>query len=76
MMMVAKLETFGIDRLSVSDRLELIELIWESLPDEVAADEVPAWHLAELAKRLAHAEANPGAGRPWREALAAYGEVS
>lgn len=74
--MVAKLETFGIDRLSVSDRLELIELIWDSLPDEVAAEDVPAWHIAELAKRLANAEANPGAGRPWREALDKYGEVS
>jgi putative addiction module component (TIGR02574 family) len=73
--MVAKLETFGIDRLSVSDRLELIELIWQSLPDEVAAEDLPALHVSELAKRLANAETNPGAGLPWREALAKYGEV-
>ncbi len=74
--MVAKLETFGIDQLSVSDRLELIELIWESLPDQVAAEDVPEWHSAELAKRLAIAETTPGEGRPWREALSKYGEAS
>ena len=75
-MMVAKFENLGIDRLSVSDRLELIELIWESLPDHVSRDDVPTWHVTKLAKRLANAEATPGAGQPWREALAKYGEVS
>ena len=74
--MVAKLETFGIDRLSVSDRLELIELIWESLPDQVAAEDLPACHVAELAKRIANVEANPGAGRPWRDVLAKYVDIS
>ena len=74
--MVVKLETFEIDRLSVSDRLELIELIWESLPDQVAAEDLPAWHVAELAKRMANVEANPGTGRPWRDVLAKYDEIS
>jgi putative addiction module component (TIGR02574 family) len=59
----------GIDRFSVADRLELIEQIWNSLPEQVSADEVPDWHLAELAKRRARAEAEPGKGKPWREAL-------
>lgn len=63
-------ETLGIDRLTVRERLELIEQIWDSLPDAVGADEVPEWHLAELAKRRAAADATPGAGKPWREALA------
>jgi putative addiction module component (TIGR02574 family) len=63
-------ESLGIDRLSVRERLELIESIWDSLPEQVAPDEVPAWHLAELAKRRARAEAEPGVGKPWREVLA------
>lgn len=37
----------------------------------MSADEVPEWHKEVLAKRLAEAEANPGSGVPWREALAA-----
>jgi putative addiction module component (TIGR02574 family) len=59
----------GIDQLSVGDRLDLIEQIWESLPRQVDAADVPPWHLVELAKRRADAEANPGAGTPWREVL-------
>lgn len=63
-------ESLGIDRLSVRERLDLIEQIWDSLTESVHADEVPAWHLAELAKRRAEAEDRPGEGRPWREILA------
>lgn len=67
--MSISIETLGIDRLSVGERLELIEKIWDSLPDSVAPDEVPEWHLAELAKRRGSAESQPGLGQPWRESL-------
>lgn len=67
--MSVNLESMGIDRLSVRDRLELIELIWDSLPEQVDAAELPPWHLAELAKRRAEADVNPGVGKPWREVL-------
>lgn len=67
-------ETLGIDRLTVRERLELIEQIWDSLPDAVTPDEIPEWHLAELAKRRAEAAAAPSTGKPWREALARFGD--
>jgi hypothetical protein len=52
------LQQFGIDRLDVEQRCELIGLIWESLPDDVPI--VPsAWHLEELERRIAAADANP-----------------
>jgi putative addiction module component (TIGR02574 family) len=70
--MPVTIEALGIDRLSVRERLDLIEQIWDSLPEEVNPDEIPAWHLPELAKRRAEAEASPGTGKPWREALARY----
>ena len=68
--MSISIESLGIDRLTVGQRLELIEQIWDSLPQQVNPDEVPDWHLAEIAKRRAEADANPGVGTPWREALA------
>ena len=71
--MPVTIEALGIDRLSVRERLDLIEQIWDSLPEQVSPDQVPPWHLAELAKRRAEADASPGAGRPWREALARFG---
>lgn len=67
--MAMNIESFGIDRLSVRERLELIEQIWDSLPEHVSPDEVPDWHLAEIAKRRADAEAKPGEGRPWRDVI-------
>jgi putative addiction module component (TIGR02574 family) len=67
--MSVNIETLGIHHLSVSDRLELIEQIWDSLPEQVSPEDVPDWHRAELAKRRAQAEAQPGVGKPWREAI-------
>ena len=72
--MPVTLESLGIDQLSVPERLTLIEQIWDSLPEEVLSSEVPEWHLAELTRRRAEADARPGTGRPWREVLAELGE--
>lgn len=74
--MSVSVEALGIDRLSVPERLELIERIWDSLPEQVEPTDVPAGHLAELAKRRTDAEANPGVGTPWREVLERLGTQS
>jgi putative addiction module component (TIGR02574 family) len=63
------IHTLGIDQLSIQDRLELIEQIWDSLPEQVSQEELPGWHQAELDKRRARAAESPGEGRPWREVL-------
>ena len=67
--MAVSIQALGIDRLSVAERLELIEQIWNSLPDEIDPLEVSDWHRAELAKRREQAEAQPGVGKPWREVV-------
>ena len=63
------LEQFGIDRLSPPQRMELIGLIWDSIPDDVPFTP-PDWHLRELARRVAAADADPNAGEPWEAVLA------
>lgn len=63
------LEQLGIDRLSPQQRLELIGLLWDSLPSD-APFVPPAWHLRELERRVAAADADPGAAEPWEEVLA------
>lgn len=65
-----------IERLTVRERLELIDRIWESLPDSICTEDVPEWHLAEIARRRSDVQANPGEGRPWREALDDLGTTS
>lgn len=63
------LEQFGIDRLNPEQRCELIGLIWDSLPDNVPFTP-PDWHLRELERRVAAADANPDAAEPWEAVLA------
>jgi len=68
--MPTTLESLGLDRLSVEERLRLIDLIWESLPGTVDRAEVPDWHFVEVERRRAAAATRSGAGRPWRDVLA------
>jgi putative addiction module component (TIGR02574 family) len=63
------LEQFGIDRLNPQQRFELIGLIRDSLPDD-APFTPPDWHLRELERRVAAADADPGAAEPWEAVLA------
>ena len=67
--MSVNLEALGIDQLSVGDRLDLIEQIWDSLPEQITPQDIPPWHFAELAKRRAAAESQPGLGKPFRDVL-------
>jgi putative addiction module component (TIGR02574 family) len=74
--MAVNVEELGIDRLTVGERLELIDLIWDSLPAQIDPADVPEWHLAELANRRAEADARPGTGKHWREVLRQLGAKS
>jgi len=53
--------------LSVTQRLELIGELWDSIPDSVEALPIPDWHREELERRLAAADADPEAAIPWEE---------
>lgn len=66
--MSASMRELGIDRLSAEDRLQLIGEIWDSLAPE--SEPIPQSHREELDRRLAAADANPSAGRPWEEVRA------
>jgi hypothetical protein len=68
---------FGIEAMdwqSIPDpepgrRHDLMEPLRGNLPEQVGPEDVPAWHLGELAERRAEAGARPGVGKPWREVL-------
>jgi putative addiction module component (TIGR02574 family) len=59
--MEMNLDQFGINQLSPVERLELIGLIWDSIPEPDGAT-LPEWHLRELERRVAAADADPAQG--------------
>ena len=63
-------KSLGIDRLSVAERILLVEEIWDSIAAEPAALDIPESHKQELDRRLAEYEANPAAGSTWDEVKA------
>ena len=59
-----------IELLSVQQRLDLIARLWDSIPNSADAVPVPQWHRQELERRLAAADADPGAAEPWEQVRA------
>ncbi len=53
--------------LPVSERIRLVEIIWESIAAVPEAVPVSDELRADLDRRLAEFEANPEAGLPWEE---------
>ena len=55
-------------RLSTAEKLELVEEIWNSIPedDEEAIPPTPEQRV-DLERRLAEANADPNGGVPWEE---------
>ena len=59
-----------LSRLSVSDRLDLMDELWTSLtaqPDQIP---LPEWHVSEIKRRLAAFAADGNHGRTAEEVLA------
>lgn len=57
-------------KLSVSERIELVEAIWDTVVDEPEALPMPDSHREELDRRLEDLERDPDAGSPWEEVRA------
>ncbi len=57
-------------KLSVAERIQLVEDIWDSIAAEPESLPMSEEQRQELDRRLADQEANPGIGRPWAEVKA------
>ncbi|MCC7510379.1 MAG: addiction module protein [Planctomycetes bacterium] len=55
-----------VAKLSVEDRLRLLELVWDSLDAEDAP--APDWHEDVIDQRLKRMKEQPGQSVPWPEA--------
>lgn len=59
-----------LSRLSVSERLALLEELWDSLATEAGAAPIAPALAAELDRRLLDMERDPDAGSPWEDVRA------
>ena len=60
----------AIRKLSVSERLALVEEIWDSISADPASVPVSEAQLVEARRRLAAHDADPTSSIPWEEAEA------
>jgi putative addiction module component (TIGR02574 family) len=60
---------FDFSHLTPAERIELAQDLWDSLDPAHVADAFPLTdeQRAELDRRLAELDANPGLGRPWED---------
>ncbi|MFO0808778.1 MAG: addiction module protein [Gemmataceae bacterium] len=65
--MSATMKALGIDRLSAEQQVALALEIWENLGDARPAGRLTAEQRAELARRDAELDANPGIALSWAD---------
>jgi putative addiction module component (TIGR02574 family) len=72
------LQALGIDRLSMPERIALVQEIWDSIPADGSSSPLTEEQKQEVDRRLAAHQANPNAAIPWEqveaEALARLGK--
>ena len=59
--------TISVFDLSKSEKLQLVEDLWDDLAADPAAVPVHDWQKEELARRKANLMKNPAAGLTWEE---------
>ena len=61
------LQSLGIDQLTSAERLQLVEEIWDSIPDEELVPALTDAQRLDLQRRISEYEADPKAGSSWEE---------
>ena len=65
--MSPSLEGLGIDRLSVTERIALVQEIWDSIAADAERVPLTEAQKEEVDRRLAAHQANPEAAIPWEQ---------
>jgi putative addiction module component (TIGR02574 family) len=65
---MVKIDMESIRKLTVAERLALVEEIWDSISDDPSAVPASERQLAEARRRLAEHDSDPSTAIPWDEA--------
>jgi len=68
--MNSAIKTLGLDRLPLTEQLQLVEDLWDEIALSAEAIDVPQSHLDLLDRRIADHEASPSTGSTWAEVKA------
>lgn len=63
--MAQSIADIDLEQLTISQRLDLIERLWDSIPDSSDAFTSPEWHRREIEQRLIAADAGSSMSIPW-----------
>jgi putative addiction module component (TIGR02574 family) len=69
--MSASIQSLGIDRLPIDERLTLVEDLWDSIAADSAALPLTEAQRLELQKRIDEDDAHPNDIIPWEQVKAA-----
>jgi putative addiction module component (TIGR02574 family) len=64
---MGEIKTSDIAALSVEERLDLIERVWDTLCETPEKILVPAWHIDAIDRAVEAHESDPDAGAAWDE---------
>ena len=59
----------GFDDLSVDEKIDYLQSLWDRIAATPAAIPVPEWHHEILEQRVNDLDANPGSGETWNVVL-------
>jgi putative addiction module component (TIGR02574 family) len=57
----------GFDELSVDERIDFVQSLWDRIAATPEQVPVPDWHRRIIRERLESYRTNPDAGRPWAD---------
>jgi putative addiction module component (TIGR02574 family) len=65
--MAVNMANYGLDQLSVEDRLTLAQQLWDSIAEEMNRLPLSPAQQQEIDRRLAEHRTNPQAAIPWEQ---------
>jgi putative addiction module component (TIGR02574 family) len=63
----ASLPPPGFDEMSVEDKIDYVEALWDRIAANESQVPVPQWHRDVLRERIADYQADREQGRPWED---------
>jgi putative addiction module component (TIGR02574 family) len=63
----ASLPPPGFDEMSVEDKIDYVEALWDRIAANESQVPVPEWHRDVLRERIADYQADREQGRPWED---------